>query len=142
MADFTITAAQVTRTTGATATGTAGATITAGQVLYVDTADANKLKLFDANGSADAQICVGISLHGASSGQPIEYITDGTLILTTGAALSSAGQVVIGSGTTPGAMAPRTDLAVGWRANVLGYLDSTGKILKVNISRADVVLGA
>jgi hypothetical protein len=64
MADLTITAASVLAGSGAKkVNGTAGATITAGQAVYLDSAD-NEYKLAD-NDSATAAVrtVAGIALH-------------------------------------------------------------------------------
>lgn len=75
MADITITAASVLASSSANITdGTAGATITAGQVLYRDSTSGT-MKLADSDASAATAAPVGIALHGASSGQPIKYVT-------------------------------------------------------------------
>lgn len=123
MADLSITAANVLQGTGATTkNGTAGATITAGQVLYKDAADSNKLKLADANGAAALRVVAGIALHGAATGQPIAYLTAGpdfvpgaTLVLNEVYVLSA----------TPGGMMPDADLGTGHYATVLGIAKST-----------------
>lgn len=113
MADYTVTAANVLASGTATkTTGVAGTTITAGQALYADASDSNKLKLADANASSAAATLVGIALHAALAGQPITYATaddDFTHGLTTVA----ASDVIILSGTA-GALAPVADLASGW----------------------------
>jgi hypothetical protein len=73
MADLTITAANVIAGNSAkTETGTAGATVTAGQVVYKDSAD-NKFKLAD-NDSATAGLRspYGIALHASLAG-PAPY---------------------------------------------------------------------
>ena len=82
MADLTITAASVARVVagGLTQTGTAGATITAGQTLYLD-AGTNTLKLCHASTSAATAACVGIALDGAASGQPVTYQTAGNITI-------------------------------------------------------------
>ena len=49
MADITVTAASVVLTSGQTDTGTAGATITAGQLLYKDSANNNVLRVIKIN---------------------------------------------------------------------------------------------
>jgi hypothetical protein len=75
-ADLSITAASV-HTSGAKAkviSGTAGATITAGQTVYYDSAT-NTYKLADAD-SATAHGVAGIALNGASSGQPLSICTE------------------------------------------------------------------
>ena len=144
MADFTITPAQVTAV-GSTVTvkrGTAGVTITAGQTVYLDSAD-SLIKLADANGAGDIHICVGIAMNGATANQPINYADSGQLTLTTGAALGAFGEPVVVSATA-GGMASHDDLAAGWFSNILGHLDSTGKILifpSGGIIRSDVAHG-
>lgn len=113
MADLTITATSVLASTNAqTAEGIAGATITAGQAVYVDTADSNKLKLADAN-SATASIVAGIALNGAAAGQPVEYVTEDD-DFTPGATLSisaAAGKGVYVLSDTAGGIKPAGDLA-------------------------------
>ncbi len=89
MAAISVTATSVLKGTGCTtARGIAGASITAGQPLWKDSSASDVLKLADANLSADAATVVGISLHAAGIGQPIEYATGGNLtfnaVLTTG----------------------------------------------------------
>lgn len=59
-------------------TGTAGATIVAGNVLYIDTADSNKLKLADCDAASPANVVAGIALNGASAGQPVAYTAEDT----------------------------------------------------------------
>jgi len=83
MADLSITAASVIPSANATiAIGVAGATIVAGQSLYIDTANSNVLKLYDADGSALTSTMAGIALGGAGSGQSVRYVTqDPALVL-------------------------------------------------------------
>ena len=89
MADLTVTAASVLASSNATKRkGIAGATITAGQVLYEDSAD-GKFKLADADASAALSNVVGIALHGAANGQPLEIVTEDPLF-TPGATLSNS----------------------------------------------------
>lgn len=87
MTDLTITVAQVLPATDAAADfvfGIAGAGITAGQPVYLDTV-AGTYKLTDANAVATAA-AAGIALHGALAGQPIKVQTSGDLTLGAGAA--------------------------------------------------------
>ena len=56
------------------ATGTAAATITAGQTLYADPNDGMWLNLADNNGNSAAIKCVGIALMGAARGNPVDYV--------------------------------------------------------------------
>lgn len=136
MADLTITASQVLTGTGAVVSnGTAGATLTAGQPVYIDSTDSNKIKAALATSSAAAD-CVGIALHAALSGQPIQYQTAGTITLGAGAAPTKAMRYTL-SGTA-GGIAPDTgadEIASGEFATYLGTADaSNGLILSLHAS--------
>ena len=86
MADLSITAAQVLPDpSGDVYNGIAGATITAGQSVYLD-ATTTTVKLADADASAAAAAAIGIALHAATSGQPIRVQRSGTPTLGAGAA--------------------------------------------------------
>lgn len=144
MADFTITAAQVTAPAGTTfSTLIAGVTITAGQVIYKDSLDGNKAKLADANLSDAASQAIGIALNGATAGQPVDYVNAPGLeiTLTTGSALGVTGLPVVLSAAVAGNMAPHTDLAAGHYPVILGFLGSTGKTLILVMKRSTVVHG-
>ena len=123
-ADISITAANVVPATGYRfEDGTAGATITAGQLLYKDSGDSNKFKLVDNDASATASV-YGIALNGAASGQPIRVQTDGTITI--------GGTVAVGtiyvSSSNAGGIAPSTDLASGDYTSVVGIALTTGTI--------------
>lgn len=121
-ADLTVTAANVAKSTGArTATGEAGATITAGQALYI--ASDGQLELADADVLASAA-AVGIALHGASTGQPITYQTGGRITI---GATTTVGQVYVVS-TTAGGIAPYADLGTGDFPTILGMAPTTATI--------------
>ncbi len=127
MADYSITAANVLQSSGATiVTGIAGATITQGQVLYKDTADSNKLKLADANGSATIRLVAGIAVSAASPGQPVSYITKDPQF-TPGYTIG-AGEVPMLASDTPGASAPDSDATTGDFVTVLGIGIGSDKI--------------
>ena len=124
MADLAITAANVLK--GANAVfqaGIAGATITAGQPLYLDS-NTNTYKLADADASAAAATVVGVSLNGASSGQPVsinfsddDFTTGGTMTVGAIYILSNnAGGVTLAS-----------SLTTGWYPNVVYIAKSTTK---------------
>ena len=124
MADLSITVADVLKGDGATiATGTAGATVTAGQTIYKDLGDDSKLKPADADALATAA-CEGISLHGALTGQPLTYITGNNVDV--GATLA-VGEVYVVS-VTPGGIAPETDLATGDFPTILGIATTSSNI--------------
>ena len=115
MADLSITAANVDPAADAViVTATAGATITAGQTIYIDS---NSLvQLADADLSAAAAACIGVAVNGASANQPISYQTSGGLDL--GATLT-IGEIYVLSGTA-GGVAPEADLATGDYVVILG----------------------
>lgn len=135
MADLSITATSVVKGSNAVVgTGTAGATITAGQSIYIDSSDSDKVKLADANASSATATCRGIALHGASADQPIDYIISGSL--TMGAILTQ-GRVYVVSATA-GGIAPVSDLTTGWYTTTLGVATSTS-VLDVRIHNSGAV---
>ena len=83
MADISVTASAVVASVTALVEhgGKAGATITAGQVLYKDSSD-GKLKLADNDsGTAAVRTVYGIALHASLDGQPLSVIKRGPLTL-------------------------------------------------------------
>ena len=107
MADVVVTAAEVLPTTATQKTqGTAGATITAGQTVYLDSSD-NKYKLADADASATTAAVVGIALNNAADGQPLTIAIGGSL--DPGFTVT-VGTIYVQSGTA-GGIAPAADLA-------------------------------
>tara|TARA_R110002020_G_scaffold5179_4_gene21924 strand:- start:9112 stop:9522 length:411 start_codon:yes stop_codon:yes gene_type:complete len=82
MTDITITAANVAAGANAvTTSGKAGATITAGQVVYRDAAT-GKFKLADSNSATAAdKDATGIALNSASDGQPLTVQTAGDITI-------------------------------------------------------------
>lgn len=138
MAAITITAANVQASGGTKRqVGTAGTTITAGQTLYKDATDSNKLKLADANDTAATAVCVGIALNSGADGQPIEYIEDsGSGTLTLGSVLTLGINYFV-SGTA-GGISPEGDLTTGWRASYLGVAEDVQTLkVKINNGTAD-----
>ena len=124
MADISVTAANVVFSVNAKFYyGTAGATITAGQTVYLDSAT-GKYKLGDANASAATAAIKGIAAVNCSDGQPIQvgYWDDD---FTPGATLTN-GTVYVASATA-GGIAPAADLTTGWYPTVLYVAKSTTK---------------
>ena len=126
MADLVITAANITKGsvtgyTPITTTGTAGETITAGQAVYINASDSNKIYKADADASSTAAAAVGISLHAATAGQPITYLTSGPLNF--GAILTAGTYYVVSS--TAGGICPTSDLSTGEYSTLLMYAYST-----------------
>ena len=131
MADVTIStvALPVTGAANKYGDGIAGATITVGQFVYRDAADSYKLKLADTTTAAKSAV-VGISLHAATSGQPLRILTEGRITL--GASLS-VGMLYVLSGTSgAGAMCPVTDLDGTEYLTILGAA-STTSVLDLHI---------
>lgn len=136
MADITITPASVAAASDAIKeNGTAGATITAGQVVYLDSSD-GRYKLADTD-SATAAVRVprGIALHGSSNGQPLQILTRGSITI--------GGTTVVGvpyylSGTA-GGICPYADVAAGDYPALLGIGTSVTQI-KIGILEAGAVM--
>ena len=135
MVDLTVTAASVLKGTGASVTaGTAGASITAGQTVYLDSTT-NTYKLSDCDSAtAAARVCNGIALHAAGSGQPLQVLTGGPI--TIGATLT-LGKVYCLSATA-GGICPAADITTGGYLSVLGVPTST-TVLQVAIQASGVV---
>lgn len=136
MADLSITAANVAPGSNASlAYGTAGATITAGQVVYFDESDSN-YKLADCDSATAAvRSPAGIAMNGASDGQPVTICKSGNV--TIGAAVTAG--VAYYLSATAGGIAPVADLTTGDYPVVLGIATSA-TILKVQILEAGVAL--
>jgi hypothetical protein len=136
MADLAITAASVLPGTGAKIVeGTAGASVTAGQVVYLDSS-ANSYKLADCNSATAAvRSPAGIALHASATGQPLAVATAGPV--TIGATLT-AGVAYYLSGT-PGGIRPVADNTTGDYPVILGIATST-TVLNVKIQEAGVAL--
>lgn len=117
MADLSITAGNVIAQAGAVIKrGTAGATITVGQIVYYDAA-AGTYKLADAdNLPAGGVTRVFMALNGAATGQPIAVLQSGEVamgsILTEGIAYYLS--------PNPGGIAPVADVLSGDDVIVLG----------------------
>ncbi len=135
MVDLTVTAASVVNITAQGENGTAGATITAGQVVYLDTSDA-KYKLADSDsGTAAVRQPRGIALNNASDGQPLTIAKSGPV--TIGATLTAG--VAYYLSDTPGGIAPVADLASGDYPCIIGMATSTS-VLDIDINYSGVAL--
>lgn len=134
MADISITAANVVRVSGEQVSGVAGATITAGQPVYLDSTTSTYL-LSDANASGKDAVS-GIALNGAAAGQPLVVAKSGS-VLTIGAT------VVVGTiyvlSATAGGICPASDLATGHKTTVLGVATTAAR-LQLNIFASGVAV--
>lgn len=137
MADITQTAASVAAGTGADidrTTGVAGVTIVAGDVLYKDATDSNKLKKAINTGTASAN-AVGVALNGGAAGQPIAYHKKGDI--------NPGGTVVVGEvynvSPNAGKFAPDADILTATYRKVLGVGTSASNI-RFQLQDADPIL--
>lgn len=133
MADITITATGViASSTAKVENGTSGATITAGQTVYLDPAT-GRYELADADGAADLRRPRGIALNGAADGQAMRILMSGDITmdgLTAG--------VTYYQSPNPGGIAPRADVLTGDYVCAIGIAKST-TVLAVDIQYPDVV---
>lgn len=127
-ADLSITASAVVPSANAVkSTATAGATITAGQLIYLDTADVDvngkgKAKLTDANAGTALRVVDGIAVNSASAGQFVTYVTfDPALVI---AASGLTVNTILISSATAGGLAPSADLTTGWYLTVVAVVKS------------------
>lgn len=136
MTDLSITVAQVLPgTDGVFEQGIAGATITAGQPVYLDTT-ANTYKLADADLSAAAATVAGIALHGALAGQPLRIQVAGSITLGAAAAMT-VGETYILSDTA-GGISPIADVDSTDYVSYLGIASAAG-VLKMHKFNSGVV---
>lgn len=138
MADLTITAASVVAGTGVpTKTGTAGAAIAAGEVVYLDTATTGKWQLADSDAaSAEARgqtSNVGIALNSAAANQPVVVQTGGPITL---GSVLTAGQALYLS-DTPGKICPLADVTGGDYFVLLG-LAASASVLNLDVQYSGV----
>jgi hypothetical protein len=133
MADLSQTAASVAPGSNAKIdhTKTAGATMTAGTPVYIDSAD-GKAKKADNNVSAALANVYGILLNGCSDGQPCAIQTEGDINL--GATLT-VGETYILSATA-GAIAPMGDISTNY-VTILGVA-RTAALLQLKINAAGI----
>lgn len=134
MADIAITAANVVSGVGGQKDfGTAGATITAGQTVYLD-ATTQKYLLSDADGTGTRQ-SNGIALNGAANNQPLSVHRSGPI--TIGGTLVPGAAYYVSS--TAGGIAPAADNTTGKNVILLGLATST-TVLNVDIQNSGVTV--
>jgi hypothetical protein len=136
MADITITPASVLFTSGSKGSGIAGATITAGQVVYLDSATLT-LKLAQCDGTAAEADAVGIALHAALAGQPLQYAKDESVI-NIGGTTSKATSYCVSAAA--GGVAPQADLVSTNRITTIGYATDAVGAFVVKIRNRLVVV--
>lgn len=135
MTDLSITAANVVAgANAATEQGIAGATITAGQVVY-RAAATGKYMLADADSAtAEARTPRGIALNGASDGQPLSVLIAGQI--TIGATLDPE-ETAYYLSSTAGGICPHADVGNGEYYSQIGLAIST-TVLSVRMASTGV----
>lgn len=138
MADLSITPADVISQSGSVReNGTGGATITAGNVVYKDSAD-SEYKLADADSTTAAlRSPRGIALNGCADGQPLQIHREGDINL--GAVLTEGVSYYLSA--TAGGICPYDDLVAGDYPVFIGIAKSTS-ILSVKFAESGVELPA
>ncbi len=133
MADLSPTAANVLKASrSVTRVGTAGAAITAGDVLYGSTSE---LLLAQADTSAKAT-AVGIALCDAAEGQPVVYLVSGGI--NPGATVT-VGEYYVVSSNAAGKMAPLSDLTEDDYVTGLGFATTASNIdIDINVTGVQV----
>lgn len=134
MADISITAGNVVTVTGTIESGTAGATITAGQTVYQKASD-GKFYLADCDATAvgtNAEIdnVYGIALNGAAAGQPLTVQKTGTI--TIGATVT-AGQTQWQSNVAGGITETWAEIVSTDYITVIGHAISAS-VIKLDIN--------
>lgn len=118
MAAISVTAGNVLRVDGDVVNGfLAGATITAGMSVYVDSAGAVQIgtNATSAGSGVGAQL-TGIALNGGSSGQPIQILRPGGVV-NIGGTVAVGKQYCLG---TSGGIIPVDDIATGEYITTVG----------------------
>lgn len=133
MADLTITAGNVkcTDSTAQFYDGTSGEAISQGMIVFVDTADGNKLKKADS--STDAKSVVkGMALNTvAAADQPVRVLIKGDVAM---GAILTAGEVYV-AGAAGGGIAPSGDMGAGEYTTIVGVAKSTTVLaLQIHVS--------
>lgn len=138
MADLSVTPSNVIAGNGTpTKTGTAGAAIAAGEIVYLDTAATGKWQLADSDAaSAEARgrtANVGVALNSAAANQPLVVQTGGPVTL--GAVLTAGAAYYLSD--TPGKICPLDDVTGGDYFVLLGLATSTS-VLKLDVQYSGV----
>lgn len=137
MADISVTAANVLPSASAIIrSGIAGATITQGQTLYIDSANNYVLKLADSDGVALVATVAGIAINAASAGQKVSYVVSDSAFVIGATIL--AGDDVWLSDTPGGITKTRAELEAGDYIVHLGVMTST-TTMNLNITIGGVV---
>jgi len=133
MADPSITPSAVVPPTTNVVPGIAGEAILAGQSVYSDSTDSNKIKLADCNASAATATAVGLAANSApAAGQPVSYLTDGDMTMN---AVLVQGEIYLVSATA-GGISPEADIVTtDDYVSIIGVAKST-TVLSIKINNS------
>lgn len=127
--DLAITASAVVPSANARpANAPCGATITAGQLIYLDSTDTDsggrpKAKLADCNSATPAaRVVAGIAISSASAGQELVYVYHDPALVIAASGLTANTIYVLSA--TAGGIAPAADVTTGWYLNVIAVAKS------------------
>ncbi|MBB5664747.1 hypothetical protein GGE68_002944 [Rhizobium leguminosarum] len=139
MADIVITAANVVAGASAqTKTGIAGATIAAGDIVYLDSTTTGKWQLADSDAAAaEARGLtgnIGMALNSAALNQPVVVAMPGTQV-TVGAVLTAGTAYYLSD--TPGKLCPVADITGGDYFTLMGLAAST-TVLNLDVQYSGV----
>lgn len=124
MADLSITAANVAYVSNQSIrNGIAGATVTAGQAVYLDET-VNKYKLADNDNSSTTATVAGIALNGASDGQPLAVMSGGLIAI---GGTVTVGEIYVLS-STAGGICPEADLGTSDYVSIIGVGTTAARI--------------
>ncbi len=137
MADISITAANVVKVSGTAQTNIAGAAITAGQTIYIDTNQ--KAQLANAVTSATTALATGIALCNAALNQPVSW-------LAAGGDITIGGTVVAGVpyflSLNNGGICPFADVGTGNRTMLVGIAKNTTDISVLMVTSSNQAVHA
>jgi len=121
MADLSPVIASVAAGSGVTLrTGTAGETIIAGDSLYIDLTDGNKMRRTAATAAASS-VFAGIAVCSAATGQPVVYYGDGQITIGCVVALG----IIYCVSPSAGKICPSADLVPGNYVTIIGMPSTT-----------------
>jgi hypothetical protein len=135
MADLSPTAANVVAEDGAVSKTEqiAGASLAAGDWVYMDTANNNEMKLAQADGTALEATVYGMCLNSAASGQPVIVARSGDVDF--GCVITVAAVYVLSA--TAGKICPVADLSSSSYLSVVGF-GTAADNLRIDITNAGV----
>lgn len=131
MTDLVITDSDVDRISGSQRTADAGVVISAGDAIYIDSA--NLVQLCEKDQGAVEAAFDGFALNGAGVSQPVTYQISGVIDL--GAVLAAGLIYIVGAGA--GGVAPSADIATGNFVTILG-IGLNGTDMQIGVNRSGV----